>query len=181
MYRSVRAEKPFRLMLLPIVPPSAAPMVRPGTLRSALASEVEPCDCITAWLMIVTDCGTSFRSAGSRVVWAALPPNEVLSLSPWTVTSRRVCGTCGPEGAGAEAAGAPGLVPVAPAGLAVGAGAACWAIAPAIEARLRKATTVGFRRPAGVWMRFIGFEQVGRAGTGTRHRSAILTANHSYL
>ena len=40
----MRAEKPLRLMLLPIVPPSAEPMVTPGTLRTAWSSVVAPCD-----------------------------------------------------------------------------------------------------------------------------------------
>src|SRR5471030_1930935 len=53
-------------MLLPIVPPSAAPRVTPGTFFTALCSEVTPCDCISALLMMVIDCGMSCGSPPSR-------------------------------------------------------------------------------------------------------------------
>ncbi len=61
----MRAVKPFRLMLLPICPPSAPPSVTPGTLRSASDSDAAPWLCSSALLSTVTDCGTSRRSAGS--------------------------------------------------------------------------------------------------------------------
>src|SRR5712675_421164 len=53
------------LKLLPIVPPSAAPIVTPGTLRIALCNEVAPCESMSALLMTTTDCGTSIRSAAA--------------------------------------------------------------------------------------------------------------------
>ena len=55
----MRALKPRRLKLLPIDPPSAAPIVIPGTLRKASARLVAPCACISVLLITVTDCGMS--------------------------------------------------------------------------------------------------------------------------
>src|SRR6266851_9547634 len=90
---SVRAEKPLMLKLLPIWPPSAAPMVTPGTLRIALLSEVAPCDCISALLMTTTDCGTSIRSAApSRLIDVLVVWKSSLGLEPVTVTGCIVAG-----------------------------------------------------------------------------------------
>ena len=89
----MRAEKPLRLMLLPMVPPSAAPIVTPGTLRSAFSIDVAPCDCISALLMTTTVCGTSISSAAPRrlseprVTW-----KSSLGRPPVTVTGCIVAG-----------------------------------------------------------------------------------------
>ena len=88
---SVRAVKPFRLMLLPIWPPSAPPSVTPGTLRSASDSEFAPWLCSSALLSTVTDCGTSFRSADSLLSDVLFLPK---SLSAWPSTST----SCTPMG-----------------------------------------------------------------------------------
>src|SRR5581483_3225227 len=61
---SVRAEKPRRLMLLPICPPSAAPSVMPGTLRSASDNEFAPCASSSARSTCTTVCGISRDSVG---------------------------------------------------------------------------------------------------------------------
>jgi hypothetical protein len=90
---SVRAEKPLRLMLLPIVPPSAEPMVTPGTLRTAWSSVVAACEFISARLMTITVCGTSIRFSAPmrkidpRVVW-----KSSLGREPVTVTGCMVAG-----------------------------------------------------------------------------------------
>jgi len=55
------------LKLLPIVPPSAAPIVTPGTFADrTLQRGSRPCESISALLMTTTDCGTSIRSAAPR-------------------------------------------------------------------------------------------------------------------
>ncbi len=130
---SVRAEKPLRLMLVPIVPPSAEPMVTPGTLRSAFSIVVAPCDCISARLMTTTVCGTSISSVAPRrlsdprVTW-----KSSLGRPPVTVTGCIVTG---------DAVGSPGLA--CPGG-GVGAGpwafwsGACWATAAAGAMRIPK-------------------------------------------
>src|SRR5258708_9660406 len=113
------------LKLLPIVAPSAAPIVMPGTLRMALCKEVAPCDSMSALLMTTTDWGTSIRSAAPRrlievlVVW-----KSSLGREPVTVTGCIVAGA---------AVGTAGLFSV---GGAVGSGAwsfcaaGCRALAP---------------------------------------------------
>src|SRR5216683_153228 len=138
---SVRAEKPLMLKLLPIVAPSAAPIVMPGTLRMALCKEVAPCDSISALLMTTTDCGTSMRSPAPRrlievlVVW-----KSSLGREPVTVT---VCIVAG------AALGSAGLFSV---GGGVGSGAwafwsgGCWAIAPGAKSKPTKAVFTGTRR-----------------------------------
>src|SRR4029079_18163571 len=83
---SVRAEKPLRLMLLPIVPPSAAPIVRPGVLRMALWNEVAPCDCISALSMMTIDCGMSRISPPNRLIDAGGGRKSSLGREPVTVT-----------------------------------------------------------------------------------------------
>src|ERR1700738_778842 len=112
------------LKLLPIVPPSAAPIVMPGTLRMALCNEVAPCDSMSALLMTTTDWGTSIRSAAPRrlievfVVW-----KSSLGREPVTVTGCIVAGA---------AVGSTGLFSV---GGGVGSGGCafwsgdCWAMA----------------------------------------------------
>src|SRR5437762_14156200 len=90
---SVRAEKPLRLMLLPIWLPSAAPMVTPGTLRTALVSDLAPWLCISALLMTMTDCGTSIRSGPTRCSdGAAGGAKSSLGREPVTVTGCIVAG-----------------------------------------------------------------------------------------
>src|SRR5215813_1724552 len=87
------SRKPSMLKLLPIVPPSAAPMVTPGTLRMALCSEVAPCDCISALLITMTDCGTSIRSgAPMRLIDVRLTWKSSLGRAPVTVTGCMVTG-----------------------------------------------------------------------------------------
>src|SRR3954468_7001855 len=83
---SVRAENPLRLMLLPIVPPSAAPRVRPGVLRMALWNEVAPCDCINALLMMTTDWGMSRISPPNRLIDAGGGAKSSLGRALVTVT-----------------------------------------------------------------------------------------------
>src|SRR5262245_60736814 len=96
---SVRAEKPLRLMLLPIVPPSAAPMVRPGTLRTALANEVAACDCISALLTMTTDCGMSRTSPPARLIETVGVRKSSLGRAPVTVTGAMVAaGVLGSSG-----------------------------------------------------------------------------------
>src|SRR5690349_4672994 len=80
---SVRAEKPRRLMLLPIWPPSAAPIVMPGTLRSASENEFAACDCSTALGMTVTACGISRSAVGTFA--------PTLDLSGWKSVALSVC------------------------------------------------------------------------------------------
>src|ERR1700761_5765038 len=62
---SVRAEKPRRLMLLPIWPPSAAPSVTPGTLRSASENELTACEFSTPCGTTTTACGMSRSAVGT--------------------------------------------------------------------------------------------------------------------
>src|SRR6187401_3376452 len=101
---SVRAEKPLRLMLLPIVPPSAAPIVRPGVLRMALWNEVAPCDCISALSMITIDWGMSRTSvAPRRLIETGGGAKSSLGREPVTVTGVMVA-------AGAGAVALPGVV-----------------------------------------------------------------------
>src|SRR5260370_12821675 len=139
--RWVLAEKPLMLKLLPIVPPSAAPIVMPGTLRMALGSEVAPCDSISALLMTTTDCGTSMRAAAPRrlidvlVVW-----KSSLGRLPVTVTGCMVAGA---------ALGSAGLFSV---GGGVGSGGwvfwsgDCWATAPGAKSKPTRAVFTGTRR-----------------------------------
>src|SRR5207248_972481 len=137
---SVRAEKPLRLKLLPIWPPSAAPMVTPGTLRMALLSEVAPCDCISALLMTTTDCGTSIRSgAPSRLIEVLVTWKSSLGREPVTVTGCMVA---------AAALGSAGLF--SPGGVA-GRGGALWsggccATTAGATSRPTKAVFTGTRR-----------------------------------
>ena len=101
---SVRAEKPSILMLVPMVPPSAAPTVTPGTLRTAASSVVAACEFIRALLMTTTVCGTSISlsapswNSDGLVVW-----KSSLGREPVTVTGCMV--------AGAAALGSAGWVP----------------------------------------------------------------------
>src|SRR4030088_1498992 len=130
------------LKLLPIVPPSAAPIVTPGTLRIALCNEVAPCESMSALLMTTTDCGTSIRSAApirlieGLVVWKSWRGGE-----PVTVTGCIVAGA---------ALGSAGLFSV---GGGVGSGAwafwsgGCWAIPPGAKSKPTKAVFTGTRRP----------------------------------
>src|SRR5882757_7017444 len=129
------------LKLLPMVPPSAAPIVIPGTLRMALCNEVAPCDSISALLMTTIDCGTSIRSAAPRrlievlVVW-----KSSLGLEPVTVTGCIVAGA---------AVGSAGLFSL---GGGVGFGAwafwsgDCWAIAPGAKSKPTRAVFTGTQR-----------------------------------
>ncbi len=138
---SVRAEKPFRLMLLPIVPPSAEPMVTPGTLRSASVNCVAPCDCMRALSMTTTVCGTSIRfPAPSRLIDPLVTRKSSLGRDPVTVTGCIVAGA---------ALGSAGLFSV---GGGVGSGACAvwsgvsWAIAAGATRRPTKAVFTGIRR-----------------------------------
>jgi hypothetical protein len=136
---SVRAEKPSMLKLLPIVPPSAAPMVTPGTLRIALCSEVAPCDCISALLMTITDCGTSIRlSAPSRLIEVRLTWKSSLGRAPVTVTVCMVTGA---------ALGSAGLFSVGGVAGSRGDGAVwsvgCWATAAGATRKPTKAVFTG--------------------------------------
>src|SRR4029453_5127782 len=132
---SVRAAKPLRLMLWPMVPPSAEAIVAPGRLRTAWSSVVAACEFISARLMTITVCGTSIRFSAPmrkidpRVVW-----KSSLGREPVTVTGCMVAGAVvGPEGFWSGGGG-------------VGAGpwafwsGACCAIAP--EANSRPAMAV---------------------------------------
>src|ERR1700761_4628162 len=89
---SVRAEKPRRLMLLPIVPPSAAAMVMPGTLRSASENELTACDCSTDFGTTTAACGMSRSAVGTLAPtldlsgWKSL----VVSACPVTLTAGSV-------------------------------------------------------------------------------------------
>ena len=82
-------------MLLPIAPPSAEPMVTPGTLRTAWSSVVAPCDCISALFTTITVWGTSIRlsapslNSDPRVAW-----KSPLGRDPVTVTVCIVAGAC---------------------------------------------------------------------------------------
>ena len=138
---SVRAEKPFRLMLVPMVPPSAEPMVTPGTLRSAFSIVVAPCDCISARLITTTVCGTSISSAAPmRLIEPRVTWKSSLGRLPVTVT---VCIVAG------AAVGSAGLFSV---GGGVGSGAwafwsgGCWAIAPGAKSKPTKAVFAGTLR-----------------------------------
>ena len=129
------------LKLLPIVPPSAAPIVMPGTLRMALCSEVAPCDSISALLMTITDCGTSIRSAAPRrLIEVLVTWKSSLGREPVTVTGCIVAGA---------ALGSAGLFSL---GDGVGSGGwafwsgACWAIAPGAKSKPTKAVFTGTRR-----------------------------------
>src|SRR6202158_6024230 len=62
---SVRAEKPRKLMLLPIWPPSAAPMVTPGTLRRASEKEVAAWESSTAFGTTTAAWGISRNAVGT--------------------------------------------------------------------------------------------------------------------
>src|ERR1700722_5364005 len=127
--------------LLPMVPPSAAPIVMPGTLRMARCNEVEPCDSISALLMTTTDCGTSIRSeAPRRLIETLLVWKSSLGREPVTVTGCMVAGA---------ALGSAGLFSV---GGGVGSGAwefwsgGCCAIAPGAKSNPTKAVFTGTRR-----------------------------------
>ena len=119
----MRAEKPLMLMLLPMLPPSAAPIVTPGTLRTAELSDVTPWDCISALLMTTTDCGTSIRlGAARRLMVVVVTRKSSLGREPVTVTGCIVAGASD---------GAAGVFSVAGGG-ALGSGAwagCCWATA----------------------------------------------------
>src|SRR5882762_9175362 len=141
---SVRAEKPLRLMLLPIWPPSAAPMVTPGMLRTALVSEVAPWLCINALLMTMTDCGTSIRSGPTRCSdGAAGGAKSSLGRDPVTVTVCMVAGA---------ALGAAGLLSVGGCGGGSGLGGvagccgACCAKAAGATRKPTNAVFTGRRR-----------------------------------
>src|SRR5580698_7194114 len=111
-------------MLLPIVPPSAAPSVTPGILRTALCSDVAPCDCINALLMIVIDCGMSCGSPPRRSRLAGGGWKSSLGRVPVTVIGVIV--------AVGAALGSAGLVAFGGSdggGVGDGCGVACWAIA----------------------------------------------------
>src|SRR5581483_1842562 len=89
---SVRAEKPLRLMLLPIWLPSAAPMVMPGRLRTAEVSEVAPWLCIRALLITTIDCGMSCGSPPTRCSDDEGGVKSSLGREPVTVTGAMVAG-----------------------------------------------------------------------------------------
>src|SRR6185312_4126496 len=112
-------------MLLPIVPPSAAPSVTPGTLRTALCSDVTPCDCISGRLMITIDCGRSCTLSPSRLRLGAGGAKSPLGLAPVTLIGDMVAVGKGLGEAGwAEFGWSAGV------GLGDGCGGvACWAIA----------------------------------------------------
>src|SRR5436190_243803 len=141
--RSVRAEKPLRLMLVPIWLPSAAPIVMPGMLRTAEPSEVAPCDCMIALLITTTDCGMSRTSvAPSRLRLVGGGAKSSLGREPVTVTGVMVA-------AGAGALGSTGLVALAGSGGGVAAGCrggGCWAIATGATSRPIMAVFIGTRR-----------------------------------
>src|SRR5476651_1423278 len=86
-------------MLLPIWPPSAAPTVTPGTREMAEVSDVEPCDCISALVMTVTDCGVSRRSPTRSSAEAGLAKSS-LGRVPVTVTGTMGTGGLGLVGIG---------------------------------------------------------------------------------
>src|SRR5689334_7169511 len=104
-------------MLLPIVPPSAAPSVTPGTLRTALCSDVTPCDCINGLLMITIDCGMSCTSSPSRLRLGAGGAKSPLGRAPVTLIGAMVAVGRAPGVAGCAVFGWSGGV-----GLGVGCG-----------------------------------------------------------
>src|SRR5579883_326966 len=126
---SVRAEKPLRLMLLPIWLPSAAPMVMPGMLRTAEVSEVAPCDCISALFTITTDCGTSCTSPPTRLRLGAGGAKSSLGREPVTVIGVMVAVGVVLESAGLVGFGWSG------GGGDDGCGVVCWAIATGAPTR----------------------------------------------
>jgi hypothetical protein len=73
MKMSERAEKPRRLMLSPITPPSPAPSVMPGTLRSESLSDAAACESSILRSMTVTDCAMS-RSGVSNLAPVVATP-----------------------------------------------------------------------------------------------------------
>src|SRR5438105_3446345 len=79
-------------MLLPIWPPSAAPMVTPGMLRTALVSDVAPWLCISALLMMMIDCGMSIGSLPTRCSDGGGGAKSWLGREPVTVTGCIVAG-----------------------------------------------------------------------------------------
>src|SRR5437879_5884915 len=131
-------------MLLPIWPPSAAPMVTPGTLRTALVSEVAPWLCISALLMTITDCGTSIRSGPTRCSDGATGgAKSSLGRVPVTVTGCIVAGA--PLGcAGVLSFGGCGLG--SGLGGSAGGGGACCAKAAGATRRPTNAVLTGRRR-----------------------------------
>jgi hypothetical protein len=139
---SVRAEKPLMLMLLPIVPPSAAPIVMPGTLRMADWNEVAPWLCISALLMMVIDCGMSITLPPTRWIETGGGAKSSLGRVPVTVTVLSVAGA--PEGGAGWASGGVGLG--SGAGPAGGGGAGCCAKAAGAMANPARTVFTGNRR-----------------------------------
>ncbi len=105
---SVRAVKPRRLMLLPIWPPSAAPIVMPGTLRNASEKDVAACDCMTALGTTTTACGMSRNAAGTFAPTLDISGWKSPLESAWPVT--RTAGNVAPSTGAVLSAAAAGAV-----------------------------------------------------------------------
>src|SRR5262249_41883458 len=132
------------LMLLPIVPPSAAPSVTPGTFLIALWNDVAPWLCISALSMTMTDCGTSMMLEPTRCSDGADGGRKSsLGRVPVTVTGCIVAGA--PLGcAGVLSFGGCGLG--SGFGGSAGCGGACCAKAAGATRRPTSAVLTGRRR-----------------------------------
>src|SRR5258708_33683177 len=80
---SVRAEKPRKLMLLPIWPPSAAPMVTPGTLRRASEKEVAAWESSTAFGTTTAAWGISRNAVGTLAPTLDFSGWKSVEVSAW--------------------------------------------------------------------------------------------------
>src|ERR1700738_791993 len=83
---SVRAEKPRKLMLLPIWPPSAAPMVTPGTLGRASEKEVAAWEPSTAFGTTTAAWGISRNAVGTLAPTLDFSGWKSVEVSAWPVT-----------------------------------------------------------------------------------------------